>query len=309
MRGGDFRLCCRLRRRARHRRLPRSKPKCLYCADCAARQLDALVGGDELDDGCRHFTDFRLVLREICRRFCQALDDNRKDALRYGSECRREGKLYLRRLHLHDLHVQREFVHFFRIKPDALDARRRLGGFRVLLQRLREGKPPRSKRRHEKFLLHARIFRQLVAFGKVFQLLVERQDFPARIRQAHAEQVERTTRLLARLTVREKGLVKAHDRRAEGVHVATRELQDTRELACFCRRHVQAIGQLVDIVSRLHRAVDDTRKPECSGSSSRHALKPANEIARFLRYAGESGGSGFHRLSIERRLHGALCLI
>ena len=200
-------------------------------------------------------------------------------------------------------------MHFLRVETDALDTRRRLSCFRILFKRLRECKPLRAQRRHEEFLLHARVFCEFVTLGKAFKLLVERQDLSIRIRQAHAEKVERATRLLARLTIGKERFVEAHDGGAEGINVAARELQDTRELARFCRRHIQAIGQLVNIVSRLHRTIDDTCKPKSSGSGSRHALELADEIARFLRYTGESGGSGFHRLGIERRLHGALCLI
>ena len=113
-------------------------------------------------------------------------------------------------------------------------------------------------------------------------------------------------RLLACLAVREKGLVETHDRRTKGIHVAARELQYAGELPCFRRCHVQTVGQLIDGVSRLHGSVYDARQPESSGGGSRHALKLADQIARFLRYTCQGGSGRFHWLRAERRLHGTL---
>ena len=126
-------------------------------------------------------------------------------------------------------------MHLFGVEPNTLHLRGRLGRLGVLVECLGKCHSLDAKCIHQESLLLAVLLCLFISRREIFQLLVERQELPARIRQADAVICQCRFGLISSRAGRRERLVEAHDGRRSRVDIAARELQDTRQLPRLAR--------------------------------------------------------------------------
>ena len=190
-------------------------------------RLQGLIDGNQCHNIFCRLLDRRTILFDKLGRVLQTGQDNRQEFFRNRSKSRTARRFELTQLHVYDLHLLVELMHFFGVnQPITLHLGSVFFRFSKILQRFGQGHTAGPQRIHNEFLPVPRFSGLSIALSQLFKLFVDRQELAVLVRHGNANSFKDSLGFLSRFRRATDIFIHSHDSNGRGIRITTCERED-----------------------------------------------------------------------------------